>query len=285
MRRYMIASAGLHVAAIALAYFGLPSLFRPDELEDAALPVEVVTVQDLPKAKPPEAPRPAPPPPRAETPPPPPAPPPPPEPPRAAAPEPPPPPKAEPKPQPKPEPVQKVEPAPEPKPAREPPPPPKAKPKPPAPPPDQLAALLKNLAKERERQAQSEPKPQTAVAPDPAPRPATPSLDSRLVANQLALLVRQQITPCWAVPAGAKDARDMRVAIRIQLNPDGSLRGPPRVEDQGRIASDPVFQAFAESALRALRHPTCSPLKLPHDKYAMWNEMTIVFDPKELVGP
>jgi hypothetical protein len=34
--------------------------------------------------------------------------------------------------------------------------------------------------------------------------------------------------------------------------------------------------------LRAVKNPRCSPLRLPPDKYNLWNKMTVVFDPKEM---
>ena len=97
----------------------------------------------------------------------------------------------------------------------------------------------------------------------------------------LAQLVKQQITPCWNIPVGAKDAHRMRIGIRIFLNPDGSLRGVPRIEDTARINRDPFYRALAESAVRALRNPKCSPLRLPHDKYDIWQEISFNFDPRE----
>jgi outer membrane biosynthesis protein TonB len=159
--------------------------------------------------------------------------------------------------------------------------PPTPRPKP-APPPDQLASLLKNLKQEKERVENQQPAPQL-TPPRPAasaPAPQVASIDQRRDAAQLANMVAQQIIPCWNVPAGARDARDMRVGIRITLNPDGSLRGIPSMQDQSRMGSDGVFRAFGESAIRALQQ--CSPLRLPADKYAMWQDMIVNFDPRDL---
>jgi outer membrane biosynthesis protein TonB len=201
-------------------------------------------------------------------------------------------------PPPKPEPVKQPEPPkPEPKPqVVEKPAPPTPKPRP-APPPDQLATLLKTLEKEKaqvQKQEKSKEKPKPLSArdlvadlkpspPQPSAAPQVASIDQRRDAATLANMVAQQITPCWNVPAGARDAGDMRVGIRITLNPDGSLRGIPTMQDQGRMGTDAVFRAFGESAIRALQQ--CSPLRLPADKYALWQDMIVNFDPKQLVGP
>ena len=292
------ASFVLHVLVLALVYFGLPELFTPKHLEDQVVNVEVVSLQDAapkPVPEPPkEAPKPppaAPEPPKAAAAPPPPPPPPAPEP--LRAPEPPPPP-------PKPEAVKPPEPPkpkpPEPEPQQvQKPAPPAPKPKP-APPPDELASLLKNLKQEKAQvEKQEKAKEKTPQARDlvadlkPSPRPAAApapqvaSIDQRREAATLAAMVAQQISPCWAIPAGARDAGDMRVAIRITLNPDGSLRGVPNMQDRSRMGTDDVFRAFGESAIRALQQ--CSPLRLPADKYALWQDMIVNFDPKQAVGP
>ena len=93
----------------------------------------------------------------------------------------------------------------------------------------------------------------------------------------------RQVTPCWSIPAGVKDAHTIRVGVRIYLKPDGHLSGPPRVEDSKRMRSDFAFRAVAESALRALRNPRCSPLRLPLKSFETWREISFNFDPRELL--
>ena len=77
----------------------------------------------------------------------------------------------------------------------------------------------------------------------------------------------------------------MRVEIRIQLNTDGTLRGVPQVQDRNRMQSDTFYRAVAESALRALRNPACSPFRLPLKDYDVWKDISLTFDPREAVGP
>jgi hypothetical protein len=297
-RDALIASGCLHVAIVALAYFGLPSLFHPAPILDSGpVSVEVVTLPAKEPAPPPPAAKPAPDPPRPKPPPPEkaaPPPPPPPDPEPVKAPEP----EAVPLPIPKPKAVEAPAPKPKPAPVKEAkiPPRPKHKPKPPSKQ-ASLASLLKDIRKDlkpapaKPEKAPAKPKAlvkDLVAGLEAPPRPAAPASPSPLAqreTSQIAEAVRSQITPCWAVPAGAKDARDMRIGIRIALNPDGTLRGIPSIEDQGRMGADPVFRAFAESALRAIQNPRCSPLRLPTDRYATWSDMTIVFDPRELVGP
>ena len=139
----------------------------------------------------------------------------------------------------------------------------------PRPPPSGLQSLLKDLARQD--------------APPSPPAARTP-LQERVRAARIVEAVRRQLEECWNIPVGAKDATNMKVAIRIQLRQDGALRGPPRVRDRGRMERDPFFRAIAESALRALRDPRCMPLKLPFDQYDLWKEITFNFDPREALG-
>ena len=292
MRNGAYISASLHVVVIVLAYFGLPALFVSDPVANQPVYVEVVTLADQPvakksKPKPKLKPKPKPKP-KAKLKPPPPPPPPP----EIAVP------KAEPVPVAKQKPKAKAKPKPKkiapkkPKLAKTTP-KPRRKPKPPKPP-DPLKSL-KSLLRDIQKQPKKElvrKKPEkdklktmlAAVAPPPSTKPANVSpTDHRREAKELAQLVMRQVTPCWSLPAGAKDAHKIRVGVRIFLHPDGTLSGRPRVEDRARMSRDVAFRAVAESALRALRNPRCSPLRLPVRKYAAWREISFNFDPRELL--
>lgn len=299
MRTGAYISASLHVVAIALAYFGLPALFNPDPIPNQPVYVELVNLADQPVAKksrpkPKFKPKPKP---KAKL-----KPPPPPPPPKKAEPKAEPVPVAQPKPKPKPKAKAKPKPKPKPKPKKIAPKKPrvaKAKPKPkPKPrrkpkPPDPLKSLLRDIQKQPEKDVvRKKPKPKqdklakmlAAVAQPPAQKQSNMSpIDRRREAQALAQLVMRQVTPCWIIPAGAKDAHTIRVGVRIFLHPDGTLSGPPKIEDQARMSRDVAFRAVAESALRALRNPRCSPLRLPVRKYATWREISFNFDPRELL--
>lgn len=304
MRYGAIFSGLLHVGILILIIVGLPGLLQSERVEMTPIAVEVVSIEELskqqekktppkPKAKKPPPKKPDPPKTTKKPPPPPPAPP---------TPEPKPepkPPEVEPEPAPKPKPKPKADPVPKPKakpaPPKKPetqvaaktPPKPKRKPKPPPPKPpkpDEFQSLLKNLAKDRRAAEKAKVDAPTKVAKQAVEEPKRSALQARMMAASLAQAINQQVTPCWSIPAGAKDAANMSVAIRIRLNPDGALGAAPRVEDTGRIGRDPFFRAVAESALRALRNPGCMPLKLPYDQYDLWKEIIFTFDPKEALG-
>ena len=298
MRNAAIMSAGLHVTAITLTVVGLPSLLDSERAEVVPITVELVRFIDVekpppePKAK--QGPKPElphdPPPVPATT-------------------EPPPQPIAEPvvepePPEPAPKPVAKPAP---PEPTPKPTPKPKAKPKTklkllarkvvvpqpkrkPPPPLDQFQKLLKNLDQQKKREAHKrkrvkEPPIASVATPPPvppAPRPPSP-MEQRLLTATLSQEVMRQVWPCWSIPIGAKNAQNIRVGVRIYLTPDGHLNGEPQVEDSKRMNSDLAFRAVAESALRALRNPRCSPIKLPLKSFETWREISFNFDPGEML--
>ncbi len=94
--------------------------------------------------------------------------------------------------------------------------------------------------------------------------------------------IKNQIMKCWTVPAGARDAHDLVIVLRVQYDRDGSYL---KVELAGASKArykDPYFRAAADSAIRAVR--MCSPLKeLSPEKYDTWRDMELHFDPREML--
>jgi hypothetical protein len=309
MRYGAIISGLLHVGILILVIIGLPGILQSERVEMVPISVEVVSIEELsklqekkippkPKAKKPPPKKPDPPKPSKKPPPPPPTKKPPPPEPRKPEPKPPEPKPPEVKPEPVPKPKPKADPAPKPKakPAlpkkpetqvavKTPPAPkPKRKPKPPPPKPDEFQSLLKNLAKDKRAAEKARADAPAKVVEQVEDKPKRSALQARMMAASLAQSVNRQVTPCWSIPAGAKDAANMSVAIRIRLNADGTFVAAPKIEDTRRLGSDTSFRAVAESALRALRDQRCAPLKLPYDQYDLWKDIIFTFDPKEALG-
>ncbi|MBT6095771.1 MAG: hypothetical protein HOH04_12885 [Rhodospirillaceae bacterium] len=94
-------------------------------------------------------------------------------------------------------------------------------------------------------------------------------------------LVRRQISRCWNLPAGAKGAKDLNIAIHVVMNKDGTVR-EAKVKDSARMISDRFFRISAEAARRAVLNPKCNPLKLPPEKYEQWQTMTLNFNPRDM---
>jgi len=283
-----ILSVALHATIILFTWLGAPSiraLITPEQLIEVELVAEAVQPKPEPASKPEpkkavKPPPPPPPPPQVSEP----------EPEPEAIPLPEPKPKLAEKPKPKPKP--KVKPKPKPKPkqqARRP--RPKSKPKPP-PKRNDFASVLKTVSKlKKKTPVKTQPK---AVKTKPAPdfqkqvaaalkrkRPATRRLDSLASASRLSATIRRQIEPCWSMPAGARDAQNMTVEIRLWMNPDGRVQSAAIV-DTRRVASDPFYRSMAEYALRAVRNPRCQPLRLPLEDYSEWREIVLTFDPRDM---
>jgi outer membrane biosynthesis protein TonB len=147
--------------------------------------------------------------------------------------------------------------------------------------PGQFETLLKNLAPQPSAPSADVPPQRPRVASArPSSQPKAP-LGSQLTASELDL-IRQQIARCWNVPAGARDAKDLVVEIRVAVDRDGTVQ-QATIVDQSRLNSDPFFRAAAESARRAFFNPQCRPLHLPAEKYAIWKDLVVDFSPKDIL--
>lgn len=152
---------------------------------------------------------------------------------------------------------------------------------------DQFASVLKNVAKLKPQGPKSDaPKTDAKAGTTNITGGAQqggfgPALSDRLTISQEDAL-RRQIQQCWNIPAGARDAEKLIVEVLIDMNPDRTVR-EARVVDQNRLATDPFFRSAAESALRALRNPKCTPLELPPDQYEQWKTILFTFDPRDML--
>lgn len=122
--------------------------------------------------------------------------------------------------------------------------------------------------------------PTESAAPKEEPSPNVSRFSNVISMSEMDAL-RQQLSQCWNIMAGAENSDDLRVEVAVVVNVDRTLNSA-KVVDQFRYNSDSFYRAAADSALRALRNPHCTPLNLPPEKYDQWHEMTIVFDPKEM---
>ena len=111
----------------------------------------------------------------------------------------------------------------------------------------------------------------------------TPSLGSatgqaaKLSQSEIDAL-RQRITQCWTIPAGAADAADLKVVFRVVFRRDGTIeRGPDPVEG----SASPFGPAFADSGRRAILQ--CQPYTmLRPEHYDSWKDIEIGFKPSDM---
>ncbi len=206
------------------------------------------------------------------------------------------------KPEPKPEPKPVAKPKPEPKPKEPPkpkkvakpdvkaPPRPRRKPKPP--PEDDFASVLKTVEKLKKQPKPKKPEKSfdESIADalkkhDGSTKPQSQQvsrLDQRLSMSEVDALKRQ-IEGCWNPPAGAPEAENLVVEVRLVINRDRTVQSA-QIVDTSRMFREPFYRAAAESVIRAIKNPRCTPLALPQGKYDLWKETRLTFDPRELVG-
>ena len=138
---------------------------------------------------------------------------------------------------------------------------------------DRIAALLNKIP-----DAANEPAP---VLPSEEPprkqvQGQSNGTEMTMSVNEIDAL-RARIAQCWSPPPGGLGAEQIVVKLRLKLNEDGTLVGYPTVANSG---SSPFFQAAADSAVRAVYQ--CQPYALASDKYALWRDMILNFDPSEM---
>lgn len=261
-------SLSMHVFCILLALFGLPAIFpERAEPEPFVMTVEIVPIGEitnLPSAKKPITPKkeaPTPPKPKEETP---------------SAKETPKPAEPEPKPDavPDPDKAEEVEEK-KPEPKKE---EPKKEEKPKE---DDLAVLLNKL-KQESKEKENDAKDDTTAEENTtrSDKPYDPAVPLSITEKDA---IRSQFIKCWRMPAGARDAHELAVRVRVQLNQDGSVNKAELASDQrGKYSSNQFFRAAADSAIRAVWK--CNPvLNLPPEKYDAWGDMELNFDPAEML--
>jgi hypothetical protein len=140
---------------------------------------------------------------------------------------------------------------------------------------DRIAALLNKIPDAADQ-------PSSNFAPEDTPRRPVHGQSSgtemTMSVNEIDAL-RAKIAQCWNPPPGGLGADAIIVKLRLQLNPDGSLIGYPTVANWG---DSPFFQAAADSAVRAVFQ--CQPYDLPADKFDVWRDMILTFDPRQMYG-
>lgn len=255
-------SAALHTLMLALVIWGLPELFdrNPPE-EPSAISVEVLPISAISNVKPSEkqAPEEKKEPPKEQAKPSPPVN-------TAEPPPPPPPPKEEKKDTEKKKPDAKKE--------------DKKQPKPKKPKEEDLTAVLKAVEKTAQQEKAKDTKDKSDSGSKSVSNQYDPTLPLTISEKDA---IRSQIAKCWVVPAGAKDAYNLVVLLRVEVESTGQVRSVELASaSKSRYNSDTFFRAAADSAIRAVHK--CSPLQnLPPEKYSTWRDMELTFDPKEML--
>ena len=97
--------------------------------------------------------------------------------------------------------------------------------------------------------------------------------------------LKAQIFSCWSVPLGLPYDENLLVRVKLKLKPDGTIL-KSEVLDHIRMNTpgQTFYKVLAESALRAVLNPACSPLKLPAEKYDVWKKFIFKFELDWMLG-
>jgi outer membrane biosynthesis protein TonB len=265
MRNSVYLSAAAHASVIVLALVAFPSPEELPPVETRALPVELVTVDEmtnLMSTKKVDNPKPVekPEPPKPEEP-------------EKPKPE-------EPKPEPKPvppQPEEKVEPVPEEKVEKKEEKPVEKKVEKPTPPkkePPKKTFDAANIAQLLDKAPDTAPKAEAVEAKEDFQSPTTDDPSAALTMSETDAL-RQRIEGCWKVRdlMGNADADKFRARLRILISQDGQVIGKPSIVDISNVTGSRVF---AERAISAVL--SCAPYDfLPANKYSSWRENVFTF--------
>lgn len=148
--------------------------------------------------------------------------------------------------------------------------PPKEKPKPKEKKEDDFAAVLKSV--EKMKSTQPEKKKQESDY-DP-----TAELSASL-ADAIATSLRNTLDPLWDIPAGARDADKLEVAVTFTVTADGKAKNVEIV----RSGSDAASQAAAEAAVRAVYLADFKDMVVKYKKeYDKWKEVRYTFTTRDV---
>ncbi len=91
--------------------------------------------------------------------------------------------------------------------------------------------------------------------------------------------IRAHVSKFWNIPAGAQNAENLKVELRITVQPDGTVTNVQIINQPFNPSS--YYLAAADSARRAVR--LASPLPIPRDKFSQFDNFVLAFDPREMI--
>lgn len=96
------------------------------------------------------------------------------------------------------------------------------------------------------------------------------------VDQRLAHSIRSCVQAKWTVAGNARQWP--AVKLRLQFKEDGSLSSLTVQEPK----KDPAFQSATKTAMDAIY--ACAPFKFPPEHYAIWKDVVLNFDPKDVIS-
>ncbi len=144
------------------------------------------------------------------------------------------------------------------------------------------SAMEATLLRLRQMQARTDPprarpNPRAGGQPDSGGNPASNDTDALSAAQRGE--IGAHVRECWTKDSGAQGLDKLSVVLNVVTDATGTSRLVTVAdEDKGKL-SDPVFQAFAERAVRAVMDVRCATLPLPHQMLGRINNLTFRFRP------
>jgi hypothetical protein len=149
---------------------------------------------------------------------------------------------------------------------------------------DAVMAAVRQEASRRAATPPTEPTPATApTVTEPTAAAATSLPVGPPLSSSEKDGLRLAVQRCWNVPAGLRDAQELKVTLAAELGANGEVINASIRLIEPSPAPDARFQQAYEAGRRALIR--CSPYDdLPRDKYAQWRQIEVVFNPEGMVS-
>lgn len=150
---------------------------------------------------------------------------------------------------------------------------------------DPLVAVLKSVKDTAAKTESNAPKQQPSDSAAKNKSYSTKFDQNSPEAMSIRDSISSQVYPCWSPPVGARDAHELQVLVEVEYSEQGEpIRVELARESAAQASRDPFFRAAADSAMRAVRNPKCSPLKgMPLESYHIWKSVEINFDPRNML--
>ena len=139
--------------------------------------------------------------------------------------------------------------------------------------PNQIAALL-------DKSPDKAPKSTPIESTEDFEAPATDDPFAAMTMSEIDA-VKQRVQSCWNIRdfAGSADADKLTATVKFSLNQDGSLSGIPTI---ARTSGGSLSRLFGERAVQAVQK--CAPYDfLPTDKFTSWRDMRLNFSMSEMM--
>ncbi|MBR0692826.1 hypothetical protein [Bradyrhizobium lablabi] len=107
-----------------------------------------------------------------------------------------------------------------------------------------------------------------------------PATETANIGTSIVSEFRRHLKTCLKLPATLNSGDDVRVKLRVFMEPDGKLAAAPLLIEASASAKGPLLMRSAASALQA-----CQPYAmLPRDRYGEWKVLDLDFTPRDFAS-